>query len=146
MSRREQLLQVVEQDMQQDSIDYQRLQQLMQELYQQLLARNCQQIDLLNGQIDLLVVQLRARAQRRSKILNAVGLPSGGEAMQQLFKLFPDRQCAQLQQRWEGLAQLVGHGKQLNERNGKLIAMHHDILDQLLGEKNKTNLYTAQSF
>jgi flagella synthesis protein FlgN len=146
VSRREQLLQVIEQDLQQDSIDYSGLQQLMQDLYQQLLARNCQSIDRLNEQIEALLAQLRVRAQRRSKILTAFGLRSGAEAMQQLFKLFPERQCAQLQQRWERLAQLVGQCKSQNERNGKLMAMHNDILSQLLGENNKASLYTAQYF
>lgn len=146
MSKREQLLQVVDEDIRQDSADYRVLHQLMQDLYQQLMARNCRQIDLLNEQIEAVLAQLRARAQRRGKILTAFGLSTDGEAMQQLFRLFPARQCAQLQQRWAELAELVRHGKYLNERNGKLMAMHNDILSQLLGDNNKANLYSAQFF
>jgi flagella synthesis protein FlgN len=146
VNRREQLLQVVEQDMQQDCIDYGDLHQVMQELYRQLLQRNCQQIDLLNEQVASLIEPLRARARRRSKILAAFGLRPGSEAMQQLFKLFPDRQCAQLQRLWGQLGQLAGQSKYLNERNGKLLAMHNDILSQLLGDSGDTRLYAPQFF
>jgi flagella synthesis protein FlgN len=93
-----------------------------------------------------LIEPLRARARRRSKILAAFGLRPGSEAMQQLFKLFPDRQCAQLQRLWGQLGQLAGQSKYLNERNGKLLAMHNDILSQLLGDSGDTRLYAPQFF
>lgn len=146
MSRREQLLDIVEQDTQHDCDEYLRLRGLMQELYQQLLNRNCQQIDLLNAKIASLVDQVRGRAERRSKILLAFGLGTGAEAVQQLFGLFPLGRDERLRQIWGQLNQLVVQCKHLNERNGKLLAMHNDILNQLIGEGRDSDLYAPHFY
>jgi flagella synthesis protein FlgN len=146
VSKREQLLQVVEQDVQHDCTDYLSLRGLMQELYQQLLERNSPQIDLLNAQVASLIDQVRLRAQRRSKILKAFALGGGGEALQQLFTLFPGARGDHLRRAWEQLGQLAAQCKQLNERNGKLLAMHNDILSQLLVDGRDSPLYTPQFF
>ena len=146
MSRPEQLLQVIEQDVQQDCADYLALRGSMQELYQQLLERNCRQIDLLNEQISGLVEQLRARAGRRSKILAAFRLGTDQAGLRQLFGQYPRARGVQLQQTWQQLGQLVAQCKYLNERNGKLLAMHGDILNQLLGDGRHTDLYAPQFY
>ncbi|CAD5110215.1 flagellar export chaperone FlgN [Zestomonas carbonaria] len=145
MSQREQLLQAIEQDIRQDCSDYLSLRGLMQELYQQLLKRDSQQIDLLNQQILGLVEDVRARAGRRSKILAAFRLGSGAEGMEQLFDLLPPVRRTHLRQTWQQLGQLAGQCKRLNDRNGKLLAMHHEIISQLLGEADD-HLYGPQSY
>lgn len=146
MNRREQLLQVLERDIQQDCADYAGLHRLMQSLYQQLLERNSAEIERINTQINFLVEYVRARTQRRSKILSAFGLGSGAEAMEQAFSLLPDSRREALQQKWQELAELVKQAKQLNERNGKLLAMHNDILSQLLAGERDTQVYAPQYF
>lgn len=146
MSRREQLLQVIEQDVQQDCADYLALRGSMQELYQQLLERNCRQIDLLNEQITSLVEQVRARAGRRSKILAVLRLGAGYAALQQLLGHYPQARGEHLQQAWQQLGQLLAQCKYLNERNGKLLAMHNDILNQLLGDGRDPQLYAPQFY
>lgn len=146
MSRREQLLQVIEQDVQQDCADYLALRGSMQELYQRLLERNCRQIDLLNEQIAGLVEQLRARAGRRSKILAVFRLGAGHAALQQLLGHYPRARGEPLLQAWQQLGQLVAQCKYLNERNGKLLAMHNDILNQLLGDGCDSRLYAPQFY
>lgn len=146
MSRREQLLQVIEQDVQQDCADYLALRGSMQELYQQLLEHNCRQIDLLNEQITSLVEQVRARAGRRSKILAVFRLGASHAALQQLLGHYPRARGEHLQQAWQQLGQLVAQCKYLNERNGKLLAMHNDILNQLLGDGRHPDLYAPQFY
>ncbi|MGA4322998.1 flagellar export chaperone FlgN [Ectopseudomonas hydrolytica] len=146
LSREQQLLLVVEQDLQQDCADYLALRGLMQELYQQLLKRDSRQIDLLNEQILPLVDQAKARAERRSKVLAAFQLGSGNSAMQKLLARYPQAQRKHLEHTWEQLGQLAGQCKRLNERNGKLLAMHHEILEQLLGEPGAGQLYTPQLY
>jgi flagella synthesis protein FlgN len=146
LSREQQLLLVVEQDLQQDCADYLALRGLMQELYQQLLKRDSRQIDLLNEQILPLVDQAKARAERRSKVLAAFQLGSGNSAMQKLLARYPQAQRKHLEHTWEQLGQLAGQCKRLNERNGKLLAMHHEILEQLLGEPGSAQLYTPQPY
>jgi flagella synthesis protein FlgN len=146
VKQREQLLQVIEQDVRQDCADYLALRGSMQELYQQLLERNCRQIDLLNEQITTLVEQVRARAGRRSKILAVFRLGGDSAAMRQLLSHYPRARSEHLQQVWQQLGQLVVQCKQLNERNGKLLAMHNDILDQLLGDGRNPQLYAPQFY
>lgn len=146
MSRREQLLDVIEQDIQQDSEDYLALRKLMQDLYAQLLLRDCQQIDQLNLQINQLIEQLRARAQRRNKIITAFGIMAGHQAMQTLFSAFPAARAEQLQKQWAQLTRLVIECKELNERNGKLLSMHNDILSKLLNVGADSPLYTPQFY
>jgi len=145
-AREQQLLQVIEQDLHQDCADYLTLRGLMQELYQQLLKRDSRQIDLLNEQILPLVGQAKARAERRSKVLAAFQLGSGNSAMQKLLARYPQAQRKHLELTWEQLGQLAGQCKRLNERNGKLLAMHNEILDQLLGEPGAGQLYTPQPY
>jgi flagella synthesis protein FlgN len=145
-AREQQLLQIVEQDLHQDCADYLTLRGLMQELYQQLLKRDSRQIDLLNGQILPLVDQAKARAERRSKVLAAFQLGSGNSAMQKLLARYPQAQRNHLVHTWEQLGQLAGQCKRLNERNGKLLAMHHEILEQLLGEPGSAQLYAPQPY
>jgi flagella synthesis protein FlgN len=144
VNRREQLLQVLERDIQQDCADYAGLQGLMQGLYQQLLERNSAHIERINTQINALLEDIHVRTQRRSKILSAFGLGSGAEAMNQAFSLFPERRREALQQQWQELAERVKQAKQLNERNGKLLAMHNDILNQLLSADRDPQVYTQQ--
>nr|WP_232106476.1 flagellar protein FlgN [Pseudomonas mendocina] len=139
-------MQIVEQDLHQDCADYLTLRGLMQELYQQLLKRDSRQIDLLNEQILPLVDQAKARAERRSKVLAAFQLGSGNSAMQKLLARYPQAQRKHLELTWEQLGQLAGQCKRLNERNGKLLAMHNEILDQLLGEPGAGQLYTPQPY
>jgi len=145
-AREQQLLQIIEQDLQQDCADYLALRGFMQELYQQLLRRDSRQIDLLNEQIVPLVDQARVRAERRSKVLTAFQLGSGHSAMEKLLQRFPQAQRDHLAHTWQQLGQLAGQCKRLNERNGKLLAMHHEILEQLLGEPGSAQLYAPQPY
>ena len=146
MSRREQLLDVIEQDIQQDHGDYLNLRELMQGLYSQLLLRDCQQIDQLNVQINHLIEQLRTRAQRRNKILTAFGIMAGTEAMNTLFAAFAPVRAEQMHKAWSRLTQLVAECKKLNERNGKLLSMHNDILSKLLHISSDSPLYSPQYY
>lgn len=146
MSRQEQLLQVVERDIDQDCLDYLQLRDLMQTLHRKLLARECAQVELLNERISGLLEQVKARAQRRSKILTAFALGDGHEAMQRLLGLFDEPRTQRLCSQWQQLGQIVGQCKRLNENNGTLLAMQHDILDQLLGTRRDAQLYAPQYY
>ncbi|WXL25733.1 flagellar protein FlgN [Ectopseudomonas mendocina] len=140
--REQQLLNIIAQDLQQDCVDHQRLLELMQALHQQLLERNTQQIDQLNEQINPLISQSRQRAERRSKVLGAFGLSIGPEAMQRLLGRYPQPQRQKLLQAWANLAELTVHCKRQNERNGKLLAMQNELLEQMLSDPANAHLYT----
>lgn len=146
MNRREQLLKVVVQDVQHDCEDYRALRDLMQQLHKQLQMRNSQQINVLNEQILVHIEQGHARAQRRSKILAALKLDSADKGMQALLLQLGDRLRVPLQKRWQELGELASECKRLNDRNGKLLAMHNEILDQLMRADAGAELYGPQCY
>ena len=144
--KREQLLSLIERDIQQDCADYLRLRGLMQELYEFLMSRDTARIDVINQQVSGLVDETRLRAERRSKALGAFRLEADAAGMYRLFELYPAVRHTQLQQYWSELGQLAGQCQRLNERNGQLLAMHNDILVQLLGGSADSGLYGQQGY
>lgn len=147
MTRSEQLVQLAGRDIELDCTDYEGLQRLMQALYEQLLVRNSAQIESLNQQIAVLVEFIRARAERRAKILTAFGLsPSLPGAMEKLLIHCPLPNRNSYLQRWSDLETLVQQTKSLNERNGKLLAMHNDILGQIMGNARAEQVYSPRYY
>lgn len=147
MTRSEQLVQLAGRDIELDCADYQGLQRLMQSLYGQLLVRNSAQIESLNQQISVLVEFIRTRAERRSRILTAFGLsPSIPGAMEKLLIHCPLPNRNDYLQSWSQLENLVQQTKSLNERNGKLLAMHNDILNQILGNGQAAQVYSPSYY
>lgn len=146
MTQRARLLQVVDQDIQQDARDCLSLRDRLQELYRHLLARDSAQIDRLNPEIQALLEAVTLRAQRRSKVLRAFGLQQDAEGMRTLLSNYPPPRREELQQEWLQLGQLTAQCKRFNERNGKLLAMHHDILSQLMGDVREQAVYSQQGY
>lgn len=147
MTRSEQLVQLAGRDIELDCTDYEGLQRLMQALYAQLLVRNSAQIESLNQQIAVLVEFIRARAERRSKILTAFGLTrSLPGAMEKLLVHCPLPNRNSYLQRWSELENLIQQTKSLNERNGKLLAMHNDILSQIMGNAQAGQVYSPHYY
>jgi flagellar biosynthesis protein FlgN len=147
MTRSEQLVQLAGRDIEQDCADYQGLQRLMQALYQQLLVRDSAQIESLNEQISALLEFISTRAQRRSKILAAVNLsPAIPGAMEKLLShcALPNR--SDYLRAWSELETLVQATKQLNERNGNLLAMHNDILSQIMANTQSSPVYAPRYY
>lgn len=147
MNRSEQLIQLVGRDIEQDCTDYQGLQKLMQSLYQQLLVRNAAQIETLNQQINVLVEFIGVRAERRQKILTAFGVSAARPgAMKYFLARCPLPNSAELMLRWDELEQLVQDTKAINECNGKLLAMHNEILNQIIGNAQSSPVYSARYY
>ncbi len=147
MNRSEQLLQLIGRDIELDCADYQGLQRLMQALYEQLLVRNSAQIESLNQQITVLVDFIRARAERRRKIITAFGLaPTAPGVMEKLLAHCPLPNRTTYLHCWNELEQLIQRTQSLNERNGKLLAMHNDILNQILGTRASAEVYSPRYY
>lgn len=145
MNQRARLLQVIEQDIQQDGRDCLALRDRLQDLYRHLLARDSAQIEALNPEIQALLDAVGVRAQRRSRVLRAFALPLDAEGMRTLLSNYAPPRREDLQQAWLQLGQLIAQCKRLNERNGKLLAMHHDILSQLMGSPREQAVYSSYS-
>lgn len=146
MSQRDKLLTVLDEDLQQDCGDYLALRQLMQDLYSRLLERDVPEIDRINLLITVRVEAIAARAQRRSKILTAFRLDTSGVGMRRLLASCTGTRGESLQQHWQQVGDLAVQCQQFNEHNGKLLAMHHDILQQLLVGSQDARLYSPQAY
>lgn len=146
MNQRDRLLAVVADDIRQDCEQYLALRDLMQALYTFLLERDSAEIDRLNLQITRHVEALEVRARRRAKVLGAFRMSGDGDGMQRLLASYPADQRAELQTGWQQLGSLARHCQQLNERNGKLLAMHHDLLQQLLGDQRDARVYQPHAY
>lgn len=146
MSQRDKLLAVVDDDLQQDQGDYLALRELMQAQYGHLLARDVSEIDQANLKISSRVESLSARAGRRSKVLAAFGLEPTAAGMQRLLAASTGERGESLRRQWQRVGELAAECQQLNERNGKLLAMHHEILQQLLAGSQSNLLYTHQAY
>lgn len=146
MNQRDKLLEVVASDLQQDCEDYSALRDLMQALYAFLLERDSPEIDRLNLQITTRVETIGSRAQRRTKVLGAFRLQPDAEGMRRLLSCYPNEQAVGLSQLWRRLGTLASQCQQINERNGKLLAMHHEILGQLLAGSHDARLYQPQMY
>lgn len=146
MNQRDKLLTVVDDDLRQDCGDYLVLRELMQALYGHLLERDVPEIDRINLQITVRVEAIAVRAQRRSKVLAAFRLESTGVGMRRLLSSCSGERGESLQRHWQQVGDLAMQCQQFNERNGKLLAMHHDILQQLLAGGQDARLYSPQAY
>lgn len=140
--RRARLLQLIETDIRLDRADYLYLRSALLDLHDQLLARDSEAIARSNTRIGELVEAVRQRADRRAKVLQAFGLDIGRAGMQRLLEHFPGAGRQALQRDWQALAEQVEECRLLNERNGRLLAMHNEIIGQLLAGQGGHGVYS----
>lgn len=140
--KRARLLQLIEADIRLDRDDYLSLRGELLDLHVQLLARDSVAIARCNERIEARVANVRQRAERRGKILQAFGLDIDRSGMQRLLDHYPGAGREALRRDWQHLAEQVEECRQLNERNGRLLAMHHEILGQLLAGQGGQGVYT----
>ena len=142
--RRARLLQLIEADIRLDRADYLYLRSALLDLHEQLLARDSEAIARSNTRIGELVEAVRQRAERRAKVLQAFGLDIGRAGMQRLLEHFPGAGRQPLQRDWQALAEQVEECRLLNERNGRLLAMHNEIIGQLLAGQGGHGVYSPE--
>jgi flagella synthesis protein FlgN len=147
VSQKDKLLAVVAADIAADLNTYGQLQSLLDELHERLLARDTLAIEQLNQRIEPCLNALAECSARRGKVLRAFGLTADPEGMQRLLDAYPATQGETVRSQWQQLGQAVRDCRQRNERNGRLLAMHNDILNQLLnGTGDGTALYGQQDY
>src|SRR5690554_5984463 len=117
LNRQQKLLAALEQDLQRDLAEYRQLLSLTEALHDALLRRDSPVVEARNQQVAALLDEVKTRAAR-SRL--AVG--------------------------WDELQTLVRACNWQNENNGKLLAMQHDILTQILGQSAAADIYTPQYY
>jgi flagella synthesis protein FlgN len=137
MIPRARLLTQLAADVQRDSLDYPRLEHCLQALHGHLLAREADAIADANARINELLETLAQRARRRVRLLAALAVPridarSGGAVMHRLLSELPAPHGPRLVRLWLGLERQVLACQRLNQRNGRVLRLHHDLLHDLL--------------
>lgn len=146
MKKQERLLAALEQDLQRDLTDYQQLLTISEALHDALLKRDTQTVDAANQQVTALIEQAAARAQRRSRILQAFSLGIDKHGMHNLIAQCEPVRGQRLGASWAELERRVTACNLQNERNGHLLAMQHDILNQLLSQSSAADIYSPQYY
>lgn len=142
----ERLQAALEQDLRQDCVAYTNLLRLSESLHAYLLERDSPAVELTNVEITGLLEQVAVRAQRRNRILGAFSLSASERGMQKLIAGCEVPMRKRLEASWSELGRLVRACQQQNERNGKLLAMQQDILNQLLDQGSPSAIYAPQYY
>ena len=142
----ERLQAALEQDLRQDCEAYTNLLRLGESLHACLLERDSSMVEATNREITGLLEQVAVRAQRRNRILGAFSLSASERGMQKLIASCEALMRARLEACWIELGRLVQACHQQNERNGKLLAMQQDILNQLLDQGSPSTIYAPQYY
>lgn len=142
----ERLQAALEQDLRQDCVAYTNLLRLSESLHAYLLERDTPAVELTNVEITGLLEQVAVRAQRRNRILGAFSLSASERGMQKLIAGCEVPMRKRLEASWSELGRLVRACQQQNERNGKLLAMQQDILNQLLDQGSPSAIYAPQYY
>ena len=145
-SRQQQLLQILAQDIGEDCRAYHQLSEHMVALHELLMRRDSAAIEALNAQIETLIEVCQSRAVRRSKALAALNLGAGDAAMQALLARYREPLRSKLMQAWQQLGEQAAQCKAQNLRNGHLLAMQHEILQQVTREPREQHLYVASAY
>lgn len=147
MSQKAKLLALIETDIGADLEAFQQVLPLLDELHERLLAHDGQGIEALNRRLDPWLAAIAERDARRSKVLAAFGLAPDASGMERLLSAYPKPQQEVLARRWQQLGEVALECRQRNERNGRLLAMHNEILSQLLtGAGQGTAVYGQQGY
>ncbi|HTO19617.1 MAG TPA: flagellar protein FlgN [Pseudomonas sp.] len=147
MSQKAQLLAMIASDIAADLEAFGQVLPLLDELHERLLAHDGLAIEALNGRLDPWLAAIAERDARRSKILAAFGLAVDAPSMARLLAAYPAPQRDALTRKWQRLGEIAHDCRQRNERNGRLLAMHNEILSQLLtGAGQEATVYGQQGY
>lgn len=147
MSQKAKLLAVVASDIAADLDAFGQVQPLLDELHERLLAHDGLGIEALNRRLDPWLAAIAERDARRGKILGALGLAVDASGVARLLAAYPSPQREALSRQWQRLGELAHDCRRRNERNGRLLAMHNEILSQLLtGAGQDSAVYGQQGY
>lgn len=131
MSNAAQSVRTLIQGMVDDRNHYNQLKTLLTDQRQFLIARNAQALETLNASIFTVYEQLLENSKQRYKLLTRLGIPAGAHGLRTLFTRLPAANQSQLNTLWDSLEQLAAECKTLNDRNGMVLAMQQEVLQNL---------------
>lgn len=131
-----QLLQFFAADLTQDLARYHALDAALSAQHAAIMARDTAAIEARNTAMVELIGALHESSQRRSKIAQAFKLSPGVDSAQALAARLPPPAQHQALAQLHELTELMARCKGQNLTNGKLMAMHQELLSQLLDTRD----------
>lgn len=116
----------------QDRQDYVRLQQQLETQRVLLLARDIAQLTAINQQLMDIYQALSQRAAERQSQLRALNVSADKQGLFSLFRRLPPEKLTKVSALWEDLEQQTRRCQQLNERNGMVLHMQQDIMENIV--------------
>lgn len=142
MSSQTERVKALLQDLKQDTQRYQRLEQLLEQQREAMLACHAGRTTAIDSELMSLYPLLQESARRRADTLTGLTLPADGRGLLALFSRLPVVLCQQASVWWEQLEQQARLCKQLNQRNGLLLNSQQEILSTLLHHNPQDFLYS----
>lgn len=109
-----------------------------------IVAHNAADLSTLNEKLVAHYQRLTESAQKRHQILQSLGVPGGCKGIADLFARLPEQHQSKVNALWLDLEQQAKRCKDINERNGIMLHMQQDILNNLLNaDQPEAYLYQA---
>lgn len=127
------------QDMVSDRKYYMELNELLEKQRLLIIARQVVELDTLNTQLIQIYQHLSQSSQQRHTLLQQLGIPSGPQGIKALFAKLPAPHNSKVNALWEDIAHQAGRCNNINEGNGLLLNMQHEILQNLINTSEPEN-------
>ncbi|MGL6072165.1 flagellar export chaperone FlgN [Craterilacuibacter sp.] len=115
-----------------DLAAYERLEAQLEAQFAAIARCDAGALDSLAAELLQLTGVLEASRRERERLLHTLLGPSRTPSMQQLFGRLPAELGGRCQLYWDKLCVKVGHCRQMNVRNGKLMSEQHVLLSRLM--------------
>lgn len=119
------------QDMVQDRQRYITLKNLLEEQRTLLLERNSEQLSRVNLELMEIYQQLTDCAATRQQSLQTLGFSADKAGLQQFIERLPQQHQGKISALWEDLQRNAELCQQLNERNGMVLHMQRQIMENV---------------
>lgn len=120
------------QDMVQDRQLYISLKNLLEEQRMLLLERNSEQLSRVNQELMQIYQQLTNSATSRQQSLQTLGFSADKAGLRQFIQRLPEQHQGKISALWEDLQRHAQLCQQLNERNGMVLHMQQQVMENVV--------------
>lgn len=132
LDRKRRLVQSLIRDVQTDIKEYGQLKTMLKHQKELMNRTDNEQLEVHNNHQTQLCYKLAERANKRSDELKQLGFDHDEKGMLKLINALPVRLKPQVKIAWGDLRNLALECQKQNEENGKLLAMQHDSIQDIL--------------
>lgn len=139
LNRKRELVQSLIRDVQTDIKEYGQLKTMLNNQRELMNRTDNEQLELHNSHQTQLCYKLAERANKRCEELKQLGFSHDEKGMLKLINALPIRLKPQMKISWSDLRALALECQQQNAENGKLLAMQHSTIQDILNANSGTS-------